>query len=85
MSATDPVALRHTRLMMKLQAEFPSKPFGVAVFAAGLMADWLNNLKVQPVGPVFLCSYYEGPDDWDVWVSTYHPRERKRQTRHQWC
>lgn len=29
---------------------------------------WRSAIKCQPTGDCFMCSYYDDPNNWDVWL-----------------
>lgn len=49
-------------------------PMIASILAVAHISEWIRNIKVTVIGPLFLCSYYTSPTKWDVWVSAKHPR-----------
>lgn len=69
---TDPIA--STKAKLDAMVASSPNPVMTAVFAAAAFADWLGRIKVTVVGPYYVCSYYDSPTKWDVWISEHHPR-----------
>lgn len=68
----DPIA--STKAKLDEMVAISPNPIMTAVLAAAHFSDWLRRIKVTVVGPAYVCSYYNSPTQWDVWISDRHPR-----------